>query len=558
MFWSEDGYFNSESSDKPLLHTWSLAVEEQYYLLFPIFLLLAWPFGKNRVFWLIVMMAVLSILLSEWGWRNHANGNFYLAPTRAWELFSGSIAAFIVRKQGVQKNNTLALFGLAAIIFSVLFYDEATPFPSVYALVPVGGVCLLILYADRGTVANQILSIRPLVGLGLISYSAYLVHQPLIVFVKLTSLEGFSILSSATVILAVFLIAWLMWKYVETPFRTGPLNKQGCILIFSIVFMSAFIVVGGLYHFKVIPQKETVLMWGGATYTAPQNFKGIELEGENCSNREPSESCVIGSESPNVVIVGDSHARVLTQAAHNALDQNSFTLVDMSSGTCPFLIGLNVFSNGNQSERCDADYQQRRIGFISTLSPSTIVLHARLALYLHGDGFDNSIGGVEPRVSIYVGVSGDETYEERKRLFENALINTVSSIIRADHKVVIISPVPANGWHPIKRLMRLSTLDSNASNAFIRGQMAIPRAAVESRQSDVLSVLNSLEEKFPEVTIIDSLESLCDSSHCHSISKSGEILYSDRDHLSTVGANMLFSEFIKYVRADERLARTSK
>jgi peptidoglycan/LPS O-acetylase OafA/YrhL len=139
LFWREGGYFDSEASDKPLLHTWSLAIEEQYYALFPIFLILVWRYGKNRMFWMIVVMAAISLLLSEWGWRKKANANFYLAPTRSWELFSGSIAAFIVQKQGVQKNNALAMLGLAAIFFSIFVFDEATPLPSVYALVPVGG-----------------------------------------------------------------------------------------------------------------------------------------------------------------------------------------------------------------------------------------------------------------------------------------------------------------------------------------------------------------------------------------------------------------------------------
>jgi peptidoglycan/LPS O-acetylase OafA/YrhL len=88
LFWRESGYFDAAAEEKPLLHTWSLAVEEQYYLLFPIFLILAWRFGKNRVFWMIVLMAAISLLLSEWGWRNQTTANFYLAPTRAWELFA--------------------------------------------------------------------------------------------------------------------------------------------------------------------------------------------------------------------------------------------------------------------------------------------------------------------------------------------------------------------------------------------------------------------------------------------------------------------------------------
>ena len=115
-------------------------------------------------------MAAISLLLSEWGWRNKASANFYLAPTRAWELFAGSIAAFVIQKQGVQKSNLLALVGLAAIIFSIFFYDETTPFPSVYALVPVVGVMLLVLYAEKETIAAKLLSTKGLVGIGLIGH----------------------------------------------------------------------------------------------------------------------------------------------------------------------------------------------------------------------------------------------------------------------------------------------------------------------------------------------------------------------------------------------------
>ena len=174
LFWHESGYFEATAELKPLLHTWSLAVEEQYYLLFPVFLFLAWRFGKNAVFWMIVVMTLLSLLLSEWGWRTKPSANFYLAPTRAWELFSGSIAAFVVQKKGVQKNGFLALLGLAAIIFSIFIYDETTPFPSLYTLLPVIGVVFLVLYGDKETLVSKILSKKAFIGIGLISYSAYL------------------------------------------------------------------------------------------------------------------------------------------------------------------------------------------------------------------------------------------------------------------------------------------------------------------------------------------------------------------------------------------------
>ncbi|MDC1498742.1 acyltransferase [Amylibacter sp.] len=250
LFWRESGYFDAAAEEKPLLHTWSLAVEEQYYVLFPIFLILAWRFGKNRVFWMIVVMAAISLLLSEWGWRNKASANFYLAPTRAWELFAGSIAAFIVQKKGVQRNNFLSLIGLAAIIFSIFFYDENTPFPSVYALVPVLGVVLLVLYAGKETLAAKLLSTKGFVGIGLISYSAYLWHQPLFAFARVyrgvLTEEWLMIFLSA---ISLF-FAFLSWKFIESPFRAKRKVSAKSILYFSTAGILVFITAGLYGHFN--------------------------------------------------------------------------------------------------------------------------------------------------------------------------------------------------------------------------------------------------------------------------------------------------------------------
>ena len=220
-FWKESGYFEAVSEEKPLLHTWSLAVEEQYYVLFPIFIILAWRFGKRRVFWMIVLLAAVSLLLSEWGWRNKAAANFYLAPTRAWELFAGSISAFIVQKQGVKKNNLLALIGLAAIIFSIFVYDEITPFPSLYALVPVIGVVLIVLYADKETLVAKLLGTRVLVGIGLISYSAYLWHQPLFAFARIKLIEKPSMELMLILSITSIALAYGSWKYIEKPLEVS-------------------------------------------------------------------------------------------------------------------------------------------------------------------------------------------------------------------------------------------------------------------------------------------------------------------------------------------------
>jgi len=244
VFWKTEGYFNDSLKLNPLVHTWSLAVEEQYYVLFPIFLFFAWRFGKSRVFWIISIIAALSLALSEWGWRNHATANFYLAPTRAWELFAGSITAFVVQKRGVHASNTLSLLGIAAILFAIFAYDENTPFPSVYSLVPVIGVVLLILFADKETVAAKLLSTKLFVGIGLVSYSAYLWHQPLLAFGRLqVKTINLPVYISITIITLSVFFGYISWRYIETPFRNRNFLTTKTIFSLSI---AALVVLGGM------------------------------------------------------------------------------------------------------------------------------------------------------------------------------------------------------------------------------------------------------------------------------------------------------------------------
>lgn len=229
------GYWDLASEFKPLLHTWSLGVEEQYYVLFPLLLLLTWRFGKGIVLLTVIVIASVSLGLSEWLSRENPEAAFFLIHTRAWELLAGSISAFIVQKRGIQKNNPLALIGLGAIIFSIFFFDETTPFPSLYALVPVLGVVLLVLYADKETLAAKLLSKKGFVGIGLISYSAYLWHQPLFAFSKIYQQTEPSFLLNGLLILATFLLSYASWKYVEKPFRNQAIiNTKVFVFIIAI------------------------------------------------------------------------------------------------------------------------------------------------------------------------------------------------------------------------------------------------------------------------------------------------------------------------------------
>ena len=550
FFWLEfnGGYFAPDSFDNPLLHTWSLAIEEQFYLLFPIFLISAWRFGKSKVFWMIVIFTAVSLALSEWGWRNKPQANFYFAPTRAWELLAGSIAAFVVQKHGVKNNNFLSLLGFVAIVFSIFFYNERTPFPSLYTLVPVLGATMLILYADKETIVAQLLSVKVLVGMGLISYSAYLWHQPMFVFTEAQMFRQLHFYESILIVIATFSLAYLSWRFIENPFRNKLFTKKQIFFMASLMFV-LFSFLGTAYHFQIIPNKLIALEWGGVSRDLPKKFSGLIDNGKECSGRNPIDSCITSpGTQPQLVLLGDSHATVLVQAAGFLQDNGfNFSLVDMSKGGCPFFIGLNTYKYGKIRDGCKKTYQKERLNYLKSLAPSLVILHSRLPLYLHDSGFDNSIGGLEPERNNLVGINGDETLNERLDLYRKSLTMGIEELIKAGHEVFINTPIPPVGWNTLKRLTRYWTI--NKGNRIeideIRNFMSVPRPAVKERQELVSGLILELNNMFDELKVFDPKNLLCDESNCHSVSSSGDILYVDRDHLSFDGAVLIMRNFLE-------------
>ena len=232
-FWRQSDYFAPDVHLNPLLHTWSLAVEEQFYLAFPLLLSLLWKLGKRRALQAIAGLGLLSFLLSQWASIHSPHADFYLAPTRAWELAAGAICAFLVADRGPKSNSLLAGLGLALILTAVVEFGPSTPFPGGYALLPVGGTALIVLFADSRSAVGRLLGARLLVGIGLISYSAYLWHQPLFAFARIRSAFEPSVAVFSLLILASLALAYLSWRYVERPFRrpgAGPFPTRRGVL----------------------------------------------------------------------------------------------------------------------------------------------------------------------------------------------------------------------------------------------------------------------------------------------------------------------------------------
>ncbi len=262
FFWGQSGYFAESAELKPLLHTWSLAVEEQYYLIFPLIVLGVFRFGFRRLSALLIVLTILSLTFCLWFAARDPDGSFFFAPARVWELLIGALCAIVHIRQ-TEKSvtgtaaNLLALLGVAMVVGSIFAFDPATPFPSLWTLVPVIGTALIILFATSDTWIAKALAVQPMVAIGLISYSAYLWHQPLFAFARMRTIEdpepsvmmGLAALS--------LVLAAITWRFIEQPFRrrkgTGLvrpgrtwLPKQSQIFSMAIAGLLSFAGLGQL------------------------------------------------------------------------------------------------------------------------------------------------------------------------------------------------------------------------------------------------------------------------------------------------------------------------
>jgi peptidoglycan/LPS O-acetylase OafA/YrhL len=258
LFWLQTGYWGAANELKPLLHTWTLAIEAQFYVIFPLYLMGMGRVWKRGLFNVLVLLTILSFVIAQWGAYTLPSANFFLLPSRFWELGLGALIAFRLRHQPAStypsfsyqstnqmlRNELLSLLGLIFIGYAVWAFDETVPFPSLFALLPTVGTGLIIGFATSATVIGRLLSTRALVGLGLISYSAYLWHYPLLAFARHRSLT----VPSDGILFAIALLslplAYLSWRYIEKPFRTRHLMSRRAIFIWGLTGAIAVVQIG--------------------------------------------------------------------------------------------------------------------------------------------------------------------------------------------------------------------------------------------------------------------------------------------------------------------------
>ena len=236
---------------KPFLHTWSLSVEEQFYILFPITLFVIFRFSNKFLIHFLILGFIISLGIADWGSRNYPRLNFYILPSRCWELLAGSILAYLEIKSGTRNKNKLfrlifPTVGILLIGYSLFFFNSEKLHPSFHTLVPIIGVCLIIWFSEKNELITKILSIKLLVWVGLISYSLYLWHYPVFSFAKM-ELISISIFNKFILITLTFILSVISFKFIEKPFRD---KKIRFYKIFKILFL--MILVLSVFNFWVI------------------------------------------------------------------------------------------------------------------------------------------------------------------------------------------------------------------------------------------------------------------------------------------------------------------
>ena len=328
------GYWDLASEYKPLLHTWSLAVEEQYYVIFPLLMIILWRVNKSIVEIVLLALAALSFAfaLAE----SNKELAFFSLHTRGFEILSGALLCKTFSRNNYptthNANNFMSFLGFLLIIFSIILFDEQTPFPSFYTLAPVLGTCLIIHFTTPSTLLFRILAHRYATSIGLISYSAYLFHQPILSFLRASTKSD---LSDGTLILAVmltFVLARLSYRFVESPFRNRNIINTNLLICITLTTGISLIALG---------------LWinssNGFNTRLYEEYNPLE-KSKNLSKRAWTYSTTkfIDSENPNVLVIGNSFGRDIVNVLTETYEVNNFNLVYSSTlSDCSLLEGPN-------------------------------------------------------------------------------------------------------------------------------------------------------------------------------------------------------------------------
>jgi peptidoglycan/LPS O-acetylase OafA/YrhL len=528
-FWREAGYFDAASHEKWLLHTWSLSVEWQFYLVLPLVLWAAYRLWESRG---IVAATVIglsaSLLACVLMTPTNPTAAFFLLPFRAWEMFTGA-AVYLFARPALRQAKAIELTGLALIVGAAVLFDGSSSWPGWRAAIPVVGAAMMLAAARQG---SALTAPAPLQWIGERSYSIYLWHWPLVVALGYLGLQG----NPAAVVVGLvltFLVGHLSYRLVEVPTRRGLTRYS---------LWPALIGIGAAAAIVAAPAVGISVM-GGLKNRLPAEVEALfshepiqTTRTTECLSGDPkaTKSCTVGTGTLGAIVIGDSHAARIVQAVHKALGDPSRYVLDWSLTSCPTVRGVKKVIPVTD---CGAFLEAALAKQEALPKDAPIIIMNRLTYYAFGRNEPDPSG--EPVPSIYFEKQVDQPTPEFLAELKTRLVDTACAFGKT-RPVYMVRPTPEMGRdvpHALW-LARVRGLDPN---------ITVPEQEYRARHKFFVDAQDAAHEKCG-VQILDPTPHLCHSGQC-SGADHGRALFADDDHLSALGADLLVPMFAKALRS---------
>jgi peptidoglycan/LPS O-acetylase OafA/YrhL len=523
IFWFEVSYFDNSADTKPLLHLWSLGIEEQFYIVWPFLLWVAWK-RKLNLFIVSSILAAASFYWNVQGVRLDTTASFYSPQTRFWELLCGSVLAWVavykhdawVALQTKLLAHWLSWIGLLLLVFGFWYIHKGLSFPGVWAVVPVMGAGLIIAAGSGAWINQHILSNKLAVVFGLISFPLYLWHWPLLSFARIIESETPSRGIRICAVALSIVLAWLTYRWIERPLRSGLQNKAKVTVLVVLMMIIAFL------------GYNTYSREGYEFRSAVKNFnrnKNGRKELEAIAEKDAGCLAYTGLSSSlfpycrfshagsleTVAVIGDSHAAVAFLGISEYLKTRGMNTVLLANNACPPFLGVEGMEYESERAACKLRIEQLINTVLSRKDIKKIFFFTRGPIYLTR---------TEP-------VTGQKDLSHGFKLssadFLMAAQKTIQGLVDSGKTVYYVTENPELSF----------PVESCIARPFrsISGQCYLEKTSVLNRQADYLAMMGQLKN----VEVINSLSTFCPQESCL-IFENGKLLYADDDHLSLAGS----------------------
>lgn len=535
----EAGYFNVVSDAKPLLHLWSLSVEEQFYLVWPVLLLLA-ARVRLKTGVLLGALVVGSFAFALHLGQTRLDALYFHPLARFWELLFGAGLAYVHHRFGVNALQTrlkwlwgqhlLSLAGLVAICAAMCLFDSKTPHPSWPTLLPLLGAVALIASGPLA-MGNRVLAFKPLVWVGLISYPLYLWHWPLLSFVRIMESGAPSSLMLWGGAGAAVLLAWGTYRFIERPLRFSP--KSRAVLLGLVAGMGLMLVVAGLvWQTGGLPGRESVRHAADASALMKREPATDELCRRGFAHIEAPVYCRLNaSQGRLVAVVGDSHAHALYPGIAEKAAALGYGALLLANSGCPPLSGTAWGRNEAEKTACAASIEKILSAIEADQRIAAVVLATRGPQYIDGTGF----GPVETHYNyppLVAWGDGSAGGHDAATVFERGLGKSVQRLERKNIPLVYLLQVPELGvpaHNCVDRPLTLTGLNPGC---------VVARSVYESRMQVYRQRVERVVAQVPSLDVVDPLPVFCDGAQCVGM-RDEQLLYADDNHISLVGASKL-------------------